>query len=253
MSLVTCPWRKSFASAAGQRELAALGAVDEAAALDQRPVGVLLDARDGHHRPHRRTARSGAGGAPPRAGAPRRPPPARSRTRARARTTADSSSPPRRSSSAEQPVDPSPRAGASGSSGSGRGGGAAMRVDCPAHHGARRDLRRHPRLAAVRLDGPRARPARARRRATSTRRCCSCRSTRSPTRTTTGTGGSSSRTSSATPPPRRPSTARSGWSTRPASRGELVLREVRTGRVETSYMWGRGESVREEFRRIRAQ
>ena len=35
--------------------------------------------------------------------------------------------------------------------------------------------------------------------------------------------------------------------------GELVLREVRTGRVETSYMWGRGESVREEFRRIRAQ
>ena len=35
--------------------------------------------------------------------------------------------------------------------------------------------------------------------------------------------------------------------------GELVLREVRTGRVETSYMWGRGESVREEFRRIRSQ
>jgi len=35
--------------------------------------------------------------------------------------------------------------------------------------------------------------------------------------------------------------------------GELVLRELRTGRVETSYMWGRGESVREEFRRIRAQ
>ncbi len=35
--------------------------------------------------------------------------------------------------------------------------------------------------------------------------------------------------------------------------GELALREVRTGRVETSYMWGRGESVREEFRRIRAQ
>jgi hypothetical protein len=35
--------------------------------------------------------------------------------------------------------------------------------------------------------------------------------------------------------------------------GELVLREVRTGRVETTYMWGRGESVREEFRRIRSQ
>ncbi len=36
-------------------------------------------------------------------------------------------------------------------------------------------------------------------------------------------------------------------------RGELVLREVRTGRVETTQMWGRGESVRQEFRRIRAQ
>jgi hypothetical protein len=35
--------------------------------------------------------------------------------------------------------------------------------------------------------------------------------------------------------------------------GELVLRELRSGRVETSYMWGRPESVREEFRRIRAQ
>src|ERR687893_103269 len=36
-------------------------------------------------------------------------------------------------------------------------------------------------------------------------------------------------------------------------RGELVLRELRTGRVETRQMWGRGESVRQEFRRIRAQ
>jgi hypothetical protein len=35
--------------------------------------------------------------------------------------------------------------------------------------------------------------------------------------------------------------------------GELVLRELRSGRVETTYMWGRPESVREEFRRIRAQ
>jgi hypothetical protein len=35
--------------------------------------------------------------------------------------------------------------------------------------------------------------------------------------------------------------------------GELALRELRTGRVETTQMWGRGESVREEFRRIRAQ
>jgi hypothetical protein len=35
--------------------------------------------------------------------------------------------------------------------------------------------------------------------------------------------------------------------------GELALRELRTGRVETVQMWGRGESVRQEFRRIRAQ
>ena len=36
-------------------------------------------------------------------------------------------------------------------------------------------------------------------------------------------------------------------------RGELVLRQLRTGRVETVQMWGRGESVRQEFRRIRSQ
>lgn len=35
--------------------------------------------------------------------------------------------------------------------------------------------------------------------------------------------------------------------------GELVLRQLRTGRVETVQMWGRGESVRQEFKRIRAQ
>jgi hypothetical protein len=35
--------------------------------------------------------------------------------------------------------------------------------------------------------------------------------------------------------------------------GELAVREVRTGRVETVQMWGRTESVREEFRRLRAQ
>jgi hypothetical protein len=35
--------------------------------------------------------------------------------------------------------------------------------------------------------------------------------------------------------------------------GELVVREVRTGRVEVTQMWGRPESVRQEFRRIRAQ
>lgn len=35
--------------------------------------------------------------------------------------------------------------------------------------------------------------------------------------------------------------------------GELAVREVRTGRVEVVQMWGRTESVREEFRRVRAQ
>jgi hypothetical protein len=35
--------------------------------------------------------------------------------------------------------------------------------------------------------------------------------------------------------------------------GELVLREARTGRVEITQMWGRTESVRQEFKRLRAQ
>ena len=35
--------------------------------------------------------------------------------------------------------------------------------------------------------------------------------------------------------------------------GELVQREARTGRVEVTQMWGRPESVRQEFRRRRAQ
>ncbi|MDQ6818044.1 MAG: hypothetical protein M3018_11660 [Actinomycetota bacterium] len=35
--------------------------------------------------------------------------------------------------------------------------------------------------------------------------------------------------------------------------GELAVREVRTGRVEVTQMWGRPESVREEFRQLRAQ
>ena len=35
--------------------------------------------------------------------------------------------------------------------------------------------------------------------------------------------------------------------------GELVAREARSGRVEVTQMWGRPESVREEFRRRRAQ
>jgi hypothetical protein len=35
--------------------------------------------------------------------------------------------------------------------------------------------------------------------------------------------------------------------------GDLAVREVRAGRVEVVQMWGRPESVRQEFRRIRAQ
>lgn len=36
-------------------------------------------------------------------------------------------------------------------------------------------------------------------------------------------------------------------------RGELIMRELREGRVERVNDWGRPESVRQEFRRIRAQ
>ena len=35
--------------------------------------------------------------------------------------------------------------------------------------------------------------------------------------------------------------------------GELVARQARSGRVEVTQMWGRPESVREEFRRRRHQ
>jgi hypothetical protein len=35
--------------------------------------------------------------------------------------------------------------------------------------------------------------------------------------------------------------------------GELVLRELRSGRVEVQQMWGRPQSVRDEFKRSRAQ
>jgi hypothetical protein len=35
--------------------------------------------------------------------------------------------------------------------------------------------------------------------------------------------------------------------------GEMAVREARTGRAEVNQMWGRTESVREEFRRLRAQ
>jgi len=35
--------------------------------------------------------------------------------------------------------------------------------------------------------------------------------------------------------------------------GELAVRETRSGRVEVTQMWGRPESVREQFRKLRAQ
>jgi hypothetical protein len=35
--------------------------------------------------------------------------------------------------------------------------------------------------------------------------------------------------------------------------GELALREVRTGRAEVVQMWGRTETVRQEFKKLRAQ
>jgi hypothetical protein len=35
--------------------------------------------------------------------------------------------------------------------------------------------------------------------------------------------------------------------------GEIALREVRTGRAEIHQMWGRTESVRQEFKKLRAQ
>ena len=35
--------------------------------------------------------------------------------------------------------------------------------------------------------------------------------------------------------------------------GEIAMREVRTGRAEVVQMWGRTESVRREFKKLRAQ
>jgi hypothetical protein len=35
--------------------------------------------------------------------------------------------------------------------------------------------------------------------------------------------------------------------------GEMVVRELRTGRVEVTQMWGRPQSARDEFKRLRAQ
>jgi len=35
--------------------------------------------------------------------------------------------------------------------------------------------------------------------------------------------------------------------------GELALREMRSGRVEVTQMWGRPQSARDEFKRLRSQ
>ena len=57
--------------------------------------------------------------------------------------------------------------------------------------------------------------------------------------------------------PRRRRSRRSHWrsscSTRAGSTARSPLREVRTGRAEIVQMWGRTESVRQEFKKLRAQ
>ena len=70
---------------------------------------------------------------------------------------------------------------------------------------------------------------------------------------TTGTGGSWWRTASATPRPRRRCTPALKLLDEAGIEGELAVREVRAGRTEIAQMWGRPESVRQEFKRIRAQ
>ena len=109
----------------------------EPAAARQPPLDLALELLDDDHRRHAGRERA-------------------------ARDPALSSSPSSRSSSSSRPSRPSPRAGASGSSGSGEGGAPAMTARFRAHHAARRRVPGDPRLAAVRLDGPRARPARRR-------------------------------------------------------------------------------------------
>ena len=52
---------------------------------------------------------------------------------------------------------------------------------------------------------------------------------------------------------RRDGARHAGAARRPGDHGELAVREARSGRVEVKQMWGRPESVRQEFRRRRAQ
>ena len=70
---------------------------------------------------------------------------------------------------------------------------------------------------------------------------------------TTGTGACGWRTSSATPPRRRRSRGTLALLDDNGIEGELAVREARSGRVEVVQMWGRPESVRQEFRRRRDQ
>ena len=91
------------------------------------------------------------------------------------------------------------------------------------------------------------------RTATSRPPACSCRSTRCRTRSTTGTGACARRTRfghAAAPETVRGTLALLDGE---GIAGELALREARSGRVEVVQMWGRPESVRQEFHRRRAQ
>ncbi len=109
------------------------------------------------------------------------------------------------------------------------------------------------RRAAVRLDRPRARPAdRGREPRTSTPPSPSARSTRSPTREPDWdwrllVAQSFGHAAAAETVLRRPRQARRG-----RGRRRAAVREVREGRSEIVQMWGRPESVREEFRQRRA-
>ena len=79
------------------------------------------------------------------------------------------------------------------------------------------------------------------------------RQRRSRTPSTTGTGGSSSPIASGTPRRCPRCTSALKLLDDAGIEGELAVREVRTGRAEVVQMWGRTESVRQEFRKLRAQ
>ena len=74
-----------------------------------------------------------------------------------------------------------------------------------------------------------------------------------PTPSTTGTGACWSPTASVTRRRRPPCTARCGCSTTPASRASWCCASSARVASEVTQMWGRPYSVRDEFRRLRAQ